>query len=562
MPPRIYRSTYPPVEPVDSDLLTLLFSNPKNTPDDKPIYIDAATGAFRTYGEVQRRSRSLAHGLRELGVKPKDIVALFSINSIDYAINCYGILGCGATVSPVSAAYTPVELQGQLETSGAQYLITHSSLLDTAMKAVKFNPSIKIIQADGARDRNGRPTAEFFATNCPSTPIVSIEPGEANERLAFMCFSSGTTGRAKGVMTTHKNIVVNVQQWMAQSAHDATGRLTTVTFLPFSHIYGLNMFVCTNTYVGQTAVVLARFEPELYLSSIQKYRPESVHLVPPVMLLLAKHPMVEKYDLSSLKRIMSAAAPLSVELREAVEARFKKLYGTTLLGLQAWGMTETSPLAAMVPPSRPDKRHTVGDITPNMEFRVVDTETMKDTATNANGSAEAGELWCRGPNVTKGYYRNDEATKNGFATDEDGTRWFRTGDIATIDNEGFLTIVDRMKEMFKYKGLQVIPSELEGKLLEHPDVEDACVVPQWFEDLATDLPVGFVVLNEKAKSKGEKAAAEGINEWLNSRIANHKKLRGGLFAIPAIPKSPSGKILRREVSRMLKEMGSKKQSKL
>ncbi|EXJ67809.1 uncharacterized protein A1O5_09155 [Cladophialophora psammophila CBS 110553] len=562
MPCRIYRSSYPPVELIDSDLLTFLFSNPRNAPDDKPIFIDAVTGAHRSYGDIKRRTRSLAHGLRELGVKPKDIVALFSPNTIDYAITCYGILGCGATVSPVSAAYTPMELQAQLETSGARYLIVHSSLLSTAEEALKSIPAIQVIQADGVRDKKGKSTAEDLASNCPPSPVVSIESSEAEERLCFMCFSSGTTGRAKGVMTTHKNLVSNMQQWDAQMPGETTGDLTTVTFLPFSHIYGLTSFICVNTFVGNAAVVLSRFDLEVFLSSCQKYRPEMVSLVPPVMLLLAKNPLVKKYDLSSLQRLFCAAAPLSVELREAVEARFKELYGTTVLGLQAWGMTETSPLGSAVPPSRPDKRHTVGCITPNMEYRVVDPETMQDTGYEPDGSAVPGELWCRGPNVTKGYYRNEEATRSGFATDEEGKLWFRTGDIGTIDKDGFLIIVDRIKEMFKYKGLQVIPSELEGKLLEHPDVEDSCVVPHWIEEQATHVPVGFVVISQNAKAKGQKNIVEDIDKWLNARVANHKKLRGGIHIIDAIPKSPSGKILRRELAGMLKERSGRTGSKL
>ena len=363
-------------------------------------------------------------------------------------------------------------------------------------------------------------------------------------------------------MTTHKNLVSNMQQWIAHLPQECTGNLTTVACLPLSHIYGLTNFLCMSVFVGNTVVVLPRFELELYLSSIQKYRPESVSLVPPVMLLLPKHPLVEKYDLSSLKRVLSAAAPLSVELREAVEARFKKLYGTTLLGLQAWGMTETSPLGSTVPPSRPDKRHTVGNITPSMEYRVVDPETMQDTEDDADGGSKPGEIWCRGPNITKGYYRNEEATKNGFARDEEGKLWFRTGDIGTIDKEGFLTMVDRIKEMIKYKGFQVIPSELEGKLLENPDIEDACVVGHWFESQATELPVGFISITAKAKARGEKAVVDSVNRWFNSRVANHKKLRGGLYVVDAIPKSPSGKILRRELKDRLKASSSKSGSKL
>ena len=197
-----------------------------------------------------------------------------------------------------------------------------------------------------------------------------------------------------------------------------------------------------------------------------------------------------------------------------------------------------------------------------MEFRVVDPETMKDVGTDSNGTSKQGELWCRGPNVTIGYYRNQEATDNGFAKDENGTLWLRTGDIGTIDEEGFLSIVDRIKELIKYKGLQVIPSELEGKLLEHPDIADACVVGIWVEEQATELPVGFIVVKPNAKNKDKKAIVDSIHQWLNSRVANHKKLRGGLYIVDEIPKSASGKILRRQLKDSLRTKSAGTGSKL
>ncbi|KIW10609.1 hypothetical protein PV08_11573 [Exophiala spinifera] len=556
MSPRIFRSSFPPIDPIKVDLLSHLFSNPKNTPHDKQIYIDAVTGAVRTYGAIIQRTRSLAHGLRSLGVKPLDVVAFFSPNSIDYAITCYAILGCGAIISPVSAAYTAQELSSQLQTCGAKHLIAHSSLLDIAKSAVAFDPSILIIQADGERDASGSPTAETLASTCPASALVSISPSEASERLSFMCFSSGTTGAAKGVMTTHLNIVANTQQWQLHAPEESTGNITNVSFLPLSHIYGVFIVLIINMLVGNTTVLLPRFEPELFWSCLAKHRPETVHVVPPIMLLLAKYPNLERWDLSSLRRITSAAAPLSVELREAVERRFKTLYGTTLVCRQAWGMTETSPLGALVPVDRIDKRHTVGNVVSGMEFRVVDPETMRDVdddPVRGDGSTKPGELWCRGPNVTKGYYRNDEATRNGFFRDPAGGEapWFRTGDIGFIDGDGFVTIVDRIKEMIKYKGLQVIPSELEGKLLEHPDVEDACVVGIYVDAEATEVPVGFVVVSAQAKATskkgGDKVVTDDVHTWLNARVANHKKLRGGLYIVDAIPKSPSGKILRRQL---------------
>ncbi|KEF60972.1 uncharacterized protein A1O9_02536 [Exophiala aquamarina CBS 119918] len=562
MPVKVYRSSFPDIKPVDIDLVKFVFSNPNNTPEDRPLYVDAITGTVRTFADVKRRTKSLAHALRERGTKPRDVIAFFSPNSVDYAITCYGIMGAGATVSPVSAAYTPMELQAQLETSSAKILIAHSSVIEIAEKTLRSMPHVQLIQANGDRDKHGNPTAESLAATSPVTDLVSIEPSESNERLSFMCFSSGTTGRAKGVMTTHRNMVSNLQQWHVHFPEDVVGNATHVTFLPLSHIYGLTNYVCMSLLVGNTVVVLPRFDPEVFLENLQKHKPEMCVVVPPVMLFLAKHPLVEKYDLSSLKRLVSAAAPLSVELRREVEQRFKKLYGTKVYGLQAWGMTETSPLATALHVSRLDKQHTVGNITPSMEFRVVDPETMKDVETDSNGTSKQGELWCRGPNVTTGYYRNQEATDNGFARDENEKLWLRTGDIGTIDKEGFLSIVDRIKELIKYKGLQVIPSELEGKLLEHPDIADACVVGIWVEEQATELPVGFIVVKPSAKAKKNKAIIDGVQKWLNSRVANHKKLRGGLYIVDEIPKSASGKILRRQLKDSLKTKSAAAGSKL
>jgi acyl-CoA synthetase (AMP-forming)/AMP-acid ligase II len=302
-----------------------------------------------------------------------------------------------------------------------------------------------------------------------------------------------------------------------------------------------------------TTAVMARFDLDVYLNCIQTVQPEELAAVPPIILLLVKDPRVEKYDLSSVRKILSAAAPLSKELAEALEGRFRKLYGTTVYCHQSWGLTETSPLATGVPPERMvDKRHTVGCITPNMQFRFIDPETMQDVdmTIQDNGQLPLAEILCRGPNVTKGYLGNESATKDLFHVDSNGDKWMRTGDIATIDQDGYITIHDRIKEMIKYKGLQVIPSELEGKLLEYPDVDDCGVTSRYVEDQATELPVAFVVLTSQARSQPLDAVATNLDRWINERVANHKRLRGGIQFIDAIPKSPSGKILRRKLKEL------------
>lgn len=254
-----------------------------------------------------------------------------------------------------------------------------------------------------------------------------------------------------------------------------------------------------------------------------------------------------QHDLSSVNKIMSASAPLGNELRRAVEERFHSIFSTTVFVFQAWGLTETSPGATVVPPGRKDKAYTVGCIYPNMEFRVVDPKTGQDAEVDVNGSTVPGEIWCRGPNGTPGYYRNEAANRSSFVQVDEGDPWFKTGDVGTFDKDGYLTVVDRIKEMIKYKGLQVIPSELEGILVQHPDVADAGVVGVWVEKQATELPVAFIVPSESGKRMKKSDLIQSVLLWYTKNVANYKKLRGGLYVVDAISRNPSGKILRRQL---------------
>lgn len=543
---KTYHSHRPDLDLVKTDALSYILSNPRHTAPDKPIFVDPATDQFRTFSDVQQRTKSLAYGLKRLGVKSKDVVAFMSPNSIDYAITCYAILGCGAIVSPVSAAANSSELNAQLVTSTARFLIVHSSMVNTADQALAGSKVEKVIQADGSTYKHGNETAEKLAELSPVGDLVSIDSCALKTQLAFLCFSSGTTGRAKGVMTSHANITSNMQQWTDHMPEDFTGSGISVGFLPFSHIYGLMYFCCLSVFSGATVIVMPKFELHAYLDCIQRYRPESLVLVPPVALRIAKDAMVSKFDLSSVKRIMSAAAPLSPELRRATEAKFRQLYNTDVFVYQGYGATETTPIATGVSQSRPDKKDTVGNLARNITARIVDPETLRDVKTG-----EAGEIWVRGPNICLGYYNDPAATNEAFVTDNQGSHWYRTGDIGTVDADGFFTVVDRIKEMIKYKGLQVVPSELEGKLLEHPLVTDSCVVGQGVEGKATELPVAFVVLALEAAGIPRDQVVAGIHEFVRERVADHKRLRGGVVVVDVIPKSASGKILRRELKSRL-----------
>lgn len=566
MSAKIYRSPYPDLDIISEDLISYIFSNPFNVPHDKPIYIDAQSGKQYTYADVIQRTKSLTNGLQQtFGLRKDDVVALFSPNTIEYAIACYGIVGSGSLVAPTSAALTALELNAQLKTSGARFVVAHSSLLETARRAAKGTAVEKVILLDGASPVDGQATCEHLASTFPQGTLATISPADAAKKPVFICFSSGTSGPSKGVVSTHQNITANLQQWRALmletgSPAQRPQRRTAVAFLPFSHIYGLNLYMCQSMAWGTSVVILPKFDLDTYLGCIEKYQPDELALVPPIALMLVKDERVSKYNLSSVTRVMSAAAPLTSELAAALEAKFKALFQTDVFCTQSWGLTETSPMATGIPNNRLDKRESgVGVIAPSMEFRFVDPETMTDVVANPDGSTPAGEIWCRGPNVVSGYYNNEEATKSAFYTEPDGTKWFRTGDIGAIDKEGYVAISDRIKEMIKYKGLQVIPSELEGKLIEHPDIEDAGVVGMWADERATELPVAFVVLRQKPNNNDVKTVTDGIHSWLNPKVANHKRLRGGIFVVDQIPKSPSGKILRRQLKDLLKSKAPKAQ---
>lgn len=556
MPTKIYSSSYPDLDIKEVDLLSYIFSNPGGTSPDHPLYIDASSGKTYTYEDVFQRTRSLANGLRKsFNLKDDDIVGLFSPNTIEYAIVCHSIIGSGAVVAPISASLTDIELHAQLLTSRARFMIVHSSLLPIAEKAIQNTP-VKIILLDSPTGAGGQQTCESMAVSFPPDDFFNIPASELASKIAFICFSSGTSGPAKGVIITHRNIVANLQQ-MRSSVVD-TGlpsqrpqRRVGLAFLPFNHAYGLSLYLCQSIQWGTTTVVMPRFELDQYLSCVEKYRPDELSIVPPVALMMVKDDRLANYDLRSVRLIMSAAAPLGGELASALEARFKDLFQAEVFCYQSWGLTETSPLASATPNDRRDKRMLhVGRLVPNMQLRLVNHETMKDV-----DPMQQGEILLRGPNVTPGYFENAEATKAAFHTDSDDTTWFRTGDIGTIDDEGFLTIYDRIKEMIKYNGYQVIPSELEALILDHPDIADAAVVGQWVEERATEVPVAFVVLKNQDLAQGSSLATvrKAIHSWLNPKIAHHKRLRGGIYFIKEIPKSPSGKILRRHLRVMLQD---------
>jgi acyl-CoA synthetase (AMP-forming)/AMP-acid ligase II len=481
---------------------------------DKPALIDGLTNRVLTYGQLKESIERVAAGLSERGFRKGDVLAIFSPNLIEYAIAFHAVARLGGINTTINPLYTADELAHQLSDADAKYLLTVPQLMD---KGTEASHDSKVQEIFVFGEATG---ATSFASLLESTGIVPETKINPREDIVALPYSSGTTGVAKGVMLTHYNMVANLYQL---EEHDCTSeRDTLIAVLPFFHIYGMNVIMNVGLFNGATIVTMPRFELEQFLGAMQTYKVTRAHLVPPIILALAKQPIIEKYDLSNLELIMSGAAPLGESLTTACCERLRCVIK------QGYGMTESSPVTHMCSENPAEiKNGSIGQCIPNTECKIVSLETGEEL-----GSGQEGEVYIRGPQVMKGYLNRPEATTQ--TVDAEG--WLHTGDIGYADEGGHFFIVDRAKELIKYKGFQVAPAELEAVLLTHPMIADAAVIPCADEE-AGEVPKAFVVL------KGE-ASEEEIKKFVSERVAPYKKIRQIEF-IEQIPKSPSGKILRR-----------------
>lgn len=509
----IFRGPEPPIAIPDVALTPFLLERAAQR-GDKPAIIDAPSGRALTYRQWADAVRGTAAGLARRGLRKGDVLAIFSPNLPEYAIAFHAASLLGGVVTTVSPLYTSGELAHQLKASGARYLVTVPSCVSKVEPAVRES-RVEEVFAFGEAD--GATPFQSLMEPGADPPAVSINP---REDLVALPFSSGTTGLPKGVMLTHRNLVANILQTQCAIGLRDTDRLLGA--LPFFHIYGMVVIMNLGLYEGATIVTMPRFDLEQCLELLQKHRITFAPVVPPVMLALAKNPIVDRFDLSHVHTLLSGAAPLREDLAAAVAARL----GCRII--QGYGMTETSPVTHIARRGSPQiKFESVGPPVPNTEVTVVDVATGA-----ALGPNQEGEIRVRGPQVMKGYLNHEEATR--ATVDADG--WLGTGDIGYADENGCFFVVDRLKELIKYKGMQIAPAELEGVLLGHPSVADAAVIPLP-DDEAGQVPKAFVVL------KDDTAPAQ-IMEYVAGRVAPYKKLRS-IEVTNQIPRSPSGKILRR-----------------
>ncbi len=480
---------------------------------EKPAFIEGASGRVVTFGELKTLIHRFAGGLASRGFGPGDTLALVSPNLPEYAVAFHGAAVAGGTVTTVNPTYGAEEIRFQLNDAAASILVTIEAAVPVALEAIEGTEVSEIIVIGDHEE------ATSMSEVISSEPIDQV-PVDLSSQAMVLPYSSGTTGLPKGVVLTHRNLVANLCQCdgVIDYDQDASG----LAVLPFFHIYGMQVLMNGLLANGCTVISMPRFDLVEALTLIQTHRITHFFAVPPMILALAKHPIIDNFDLSSLEMVLSGAAPLGSELAEEAAARI----GCEVI--QAYGMTELSP-ATHITPSGQYRPGSVGLTVPNAECRIVDPETGEDQDIGGEG-----ELWIRGPMVMAGYLNNPEATA--LTIDDDG--WLHTGDVATVDEHQHFYIVDRVKELIKFKGFQVPPAELEAIIITHPAVADVAVIgiP---DDEAGELPKAFVTLKPDME-----ATETDIKDYVAEKVATYKQIQMVEF-IDEIPKSASGKILRR-----------------
>ena len=478
---------------------------------DKTALI-GADGSTRTYRQMWSQARRVARLLQDHGIEKGDKVGIFSPNHIDYGAILDGIILTGATATTLNPLYREREIEYQLDDAEAVALFVFSPMAAPVEAARQNLPRLR----DVWPMENLPELLGGVSEDCRPVPI------NARDDVAVLPYSSGTTGLPKGVMLSHFNIASNVKQGLAVG--QLTSDAVSLCVLPFFHIYGMTILLSTGLALGTTGVVMMRFDVEQMMQLVGKYRMTNLYLAPPAILAMANVPDPSRFDTSSLRVVVSGAAPLPPEVAEQV----KSIYGC--LVSQGYGLTEASPTTNTNPLDR-IKLESCGPPFADTFEKIVSLDTGEELPVGG-----IGEVVVQGPQVMKGYWKRPEETAECLS--EDG--WLRTGDVGYLDEDGYLYVLERKKEFIKYKGYQVAPAELEAVLHEHPAVLDAAVVPKPHLE-GGEIPKAFVVLRE-----GFQASPEELMAFVAEKVAPYKKIRELEF-LTEIPKTASGKILRRDL---------------
>ncbi|KAI4344399.1 hypothetical protein L6164_011631 [Bauhinia variegata] len=525
----IFRSKLPDIQiPTHLPLHSYVFENISQF-QDRTCLINGDTGDTFTYAEVHLTARRVAAGLNNLGIQRGDIIMLLLRNCHQFVFAFLGASYRGAVVTTANPFYTSAEIAKQAAASKAKLIITQAAFVDKVTVFAEEN-DVRVMCIDSP-PAGVLHFSQLTQADERDMPAVKISPDD----VVALPYSSGTSGLPKGVMLTHKNLVTTVSILVDGDNPNMYIHSEDVLLcvLPLFHIYALNSIFLCGVRAGAAILILQKFEITTLLESIQKYKVSVASLVPPIIMTIVKNPDLERYDLSSVRLVTTGAAPMGVELEQAVKA---KLPAATLG--QGYGMTEAGPLGISLAFAKEPfeiKSGACGTVVRNAEVKIVDIETGVSLPRN-----KSGEICIRGDQIMKGYLNDPEATKR--TIDKEG--WLHTGDIGYIDDDDELFIVDRLKEIIKYKGFQVAPAELEAILTAQPNISDAAVVPMK-DEAAGEVPVAFVV-----RSNGSAISEDEIKQHIAKQVVFYKRI-DRVFFVDAIPRAATGKILRKDLAARL-----------
>ncbi|XP_031257294.1 4-coumarate--CoA ligase 1-like [Pistacia vera] len=494
---------------------------------DRPCIINGSTGESFSYAEVELTARKVGAGLAKFGINQGDVIMLLLQNCSEFVYAFLGASYIGAISTTANPFYTPAEIAKQSVASKTKLIITQTVYAAKVRDFAEEN-GVKIITIDSPPDKKWSHFSELTQADESEIPAVKIN----SDDVVALPYSSGTTGLPKGVMLTHKGLVTSVAQQVDGENPNLYFHKEDVIFcvLPLFHIYSLNSVLLCGLRVGAAILMMQKFEIISLAELVQKHKVTIAPFVPPIVLAIAKSPDVGKYDFSSIRTVLSGAAPMGKELEDAVRAKIPN----AKLG-QGYGMTEAGPVLAMCLAFAKEpfeiKSGACGTVVRNAEMKIVDPDTGISLPRN-----QSGEICIRGAQIMKGYLNDPEATER--TIDKEG--WLHTGDTGYIDDDDELFIVDRLKELIKYKGFQVAPAELEAMLIAHPNISDAAVVPMK-DEAAGEVPVAFIV-----RSNGSKITEEEIKQYISKQVVFYKRINRVFFS-DSIPKAPSGKILRKDL---------------